>query len=429
VRDSVLIARSTDLGVADRSAEDAGGGRFAVARLDLTNFRSYPRLRLEVEGSPVVLVGPNGAGKTNLLEALSFLVPGRGLRRARLADVAFMAPNRGRQEGPSGGVAWGVAAAMTSPSGEVEIGTGLELVALAGQETGPERFAERRAVRINGARAQSQSALSEYVSAVWLTPQMDRLFLDSPGGRRRFLDRLVETLDDGHAARVGAYENALRQRHKILREARESGRRADGDWLAALEEAMAANGVAVAAARIESARRLTETCARSTSAFPAARLAVAGLLEEWLAEMPALGAEERFRDALCESRSRDAEMGTTGEGPHRSDLAVEHVPKGLPALQCSTGEQKALLVAIVLANARLRAADQRVAPLLLLDEVAAHLDRKRLGALFEEIVTLGAQAWLTGTDVAAFDGLRSAAQFYGVRESIVTPDDGSRQRG
>jgi DNA replication and repair protein RecF len=347
----------------------------------------------------VVLTGPNGAGKTNLLEALSFLAPGRGLRRAKLSEID--------RRGGSG--AWTLSVQLATADGMVQIGTGRD----AASESG-----ERRVVRIDGAPAKTQSELAQRASFVWLTPQMDRLFTEGASARRRFLDRLVLGFDPEHANALAAYERALRERLHLLREGP-----ADSSWLAALEETLAAQGVAVAAARRDVAARIDQACAGSAGPFPQARLAMAGDVESWLATMPALAAEDALRQRLAAQRRADAEAGITTFGPHRADLAVEHVASGMPAPQCSTGEQKALLLAILLAQARLLAAARGAAPLMLLDEVAAHLDAERRGALFAEILDLKTQAWLTGTDAALFSALRGKAQFFAVAEARLTPMD------
>lgn len=384
---------SSDATVADMSAR-----RLAVTRLTLTQFRCYAHARLEADARPVVLTGPNGAGKTNLLEAISFLAPGRGLRRARLSEVE-------RLQAPAGS-AWAVAAELDTPAGPVTIGTG--------RDTG-EAGTERRLVRIDGRPVRSQVALAEHVAMVWLTPQMDRLFLEGASGRRRFLDRLVFGFDPAHAGRLSRYEQALRERARLLREGRN-----DAAWLAALEDGMATSGVAVAAARREVVARLSRACRHTVGPFPQADLAVVGTLESWLADRPALEAEEGFRRQLAASRRQDAETGGAALGPHRSDLAVRHVAKDMPAALCSTGEQKALLIAIVLANARLMAAERGTPPLLLLDEVVAHLDAHRRSALFAEVLALGAQTWLTGTDEALFADLGGQARFYRVADAVLT---------
>ena len=260
----------------------------------------------------------------------------------------------------------------------------------------------------------SQSALAEYVSAVWLTPQMDRLFVEGPAGRRRFLDRLAFGFDTAHAGRVSAYESAMRQRSKLLRDGA-----GDAVWLGVLESTMAERGVAIAAARREIAGRLNRACALAESPFPKASLQLDGALEVWLESLPALEVEERMRASLAEARRQEAENARAPVGPHRSDLLVRHVEKDQAAELCSTGEQKALLISIVLADARLRAAERNAAPLLLLDEVAAHLDQRRREALFDEIDNLHAQVWLTGTDVSTFESLRDRAQFLHVQEGAA----------
>ena len=384
-------------------AEDAPGGRLSVRRLTLTDFRCYRHQRLEVDESPVVLTGPNGAGKTNLLEGLSFLVPGRGLRRARLADVAR------HESGAAPGAPrpWGVAATVRTPTGEVEIGTGYEKP--------PEGKRDKRSVRVNGEGVKTQAVLAEHLSAHWLTPQMDRLFIEGPSTRRRFLDRLAFDSDPAHAGRVKAYDHAMRERMRLLR-----GGDADPAWLAALEDTMATKGVAVAAARVDMAGRLGRQLASESGAFPRAAVEVAGTVETWLSEGPALAAEDRLRETLEAERGRDRAEGRAATGPHKSDMKVMHLGNGRPAELCSTGEQKALLVALVLATVRLRTREKGWSPLLLLDEIVAHLDETRRRALLDEIPALG-QVWLTGTDAALFEPLGSRAQFFRVADAEITP--------
>ena len=367
--------------------------RLAVTRLRLTDFRSYQRAEYDGDARPVVLTGPNGAGKTNMLEAVSFLAPGRGLRQARLSEIDRRA---------DGVVGWGVAATVSGASGPVDLGTGRE------------QDQQRRTVRLNGVPASGQSTLAEYVSVVWLTPQMDRLFLDGASARRRFLDRLVFGFDTAHAGRVGSYEHAMRERLRLLKAGG-----ADNVWLSALEETMAERGVAIAAARQDMAHRLARACAEGTGPFPRAGIAATGDVETWLDNGPALAAEDRLREQLAQSRRTDAELGRTAVGPHRSDFSVWHLEKDMPADQCSTGEQKALLIAVVLADARLQAAERGAAPLLLLDEVVAHLDAEKRQALFAEILSLGAQAWLTGTDRETFAELESSVQFFRVANAAL----------
>ncbi len=398
-----------------RSAGIAGlaprAGRLGVTRLVLTDFRNYRSARLDLDPEtapgPVVLTGPNGAGKTNLLEAMSFLSPGRGLRNARLSDIDR---REAGSEAEGAGSGWAVAATVATRRGPVSIGTG-RIGAGDGAAEG-----ERRTVRIDGEPAKSQAALAERLGVLWLTPQMDRLFIEGPSGRRRLLDRLVLGLDPAHAARAARYEQALRERSRLLRD----GAR-DPAWLGALEEIMAAEGVAVAAARRDAVERLDRVCAAAEGAFPRARLSLIGTLEGWLDTMPALAAEERFRTALEQSRAGEALSGGAGIGPHRSDLGVFHAEKGIAAEAASTGEQKALLIAIVLAQARLQRAERGEPPLLLLDEVAAHLDAPRRTALFEALAGIESQAWITGTDAALFAPLCGAARFLTVYDGAVSP--------
>ena len=366
----------------------------------LGEFRSYASLRLELDPRPVVLTGPNGAGKTNLLEALSFLAPGRGLRRARLEEVGR------RSAGPA--APWAVAARVATAEGALEIGTGRD------PEADP--AAPRRLVRIDGKPARSQAELARHLTVLWVTPDMDRLFQEGASARRRFLDRMVYGLDAEHAARITAYDHAQRERARLLRE----GSR-DATWLDALESAMAETGVAIAAARRRLVRRLSSTLALARGPFPAAAVALEGTLEGWLDEAPALAAEERFSTLLATTRAEDALAGSTKDGPHRSDLAVRHLGSGLPAAFASTGEQKALLLALVLAHARLETLERGAVPLLLLDEVAAHLDRVRRQALDEELLAFGSQVWLTGTDEAMFESLGTGAQHLRVVDGNVVP--------
>ena len=375
------------------AASGAAPAILAVRQLRLTDFRNYRQLRLDCDLTPVVLVGANGAGTTNLLEALSFLAPGRGLRRARLDEVC----RRSRSD-DSDAAAWAVAATLDTPEGRVVIGTGLE----PGRSEGS---LLRRVVRIDGRPAASQTALGLHVAAVWLTPQLDRLFLDGASDRRRFLDRLVTALHPEHAGDVAAYENALRQRSRLLGE----GNR-DPHWFTALEDTMARHGVALAANRADTVQRLDAAARLGVGPFPRASLAMAGKIDGWIATMAALDAEDRLRSELAANRLRDAESGTTSVGPHRSDLAVRHLDLDLPAAEGSTGQQKAVLVSIALAHARLVALSRGRPPLLLLDEIAAHLDSERRKALFEEVVALGAQSWMTGTDAELFKPLAGRAQ-------------------
>lgn len=379
-----------------------------LTKLHLTDFRCYDSAVIDdVSSGAIVLYGPNGAGKTNVLEAVSLLTPGRGLRGARIPEIqrAEMSPSRN---------GWAVSATAETFYGSVKIGTGRDV------ET------DKRVVRINGEPAKSQAALAEYLSVVWLTPQMDGLFIDSAGARRRFLDRLVFAFDPGHAGRVTRYENAMAQRAKILKEQE----RPDSTWLEGLEKGMAETGVAVAAARLELVRRLQKSCDSVAPEdgfyFPRARVGMLGTVEELLSRVPAVEAEEMFRYQLRETRERDAQTGGAATGPHRSDLSVFHAEKDMPAAQGSTGEQKALLIGLILAHARLIAAERGAPPILLLDEVAAHLDEDRRAGLYRILNGLGGQVWLTGTDAALFDRIGEGAQFMEVREARIAAVDMSR---
>lgn len=381
-----------------------GPAKLALVRLSLSDFRCYRRLRLECGPEPVVLTGANGAGKTNLLEAVSFLAPGRGLRRASLAepDRRHGPADDGRSGEPGG--SWAVAAVLATPSGPLAIGTGRE----AGTE--------RRAVRIDGVPRSGQKDLAERLSVVWLTPEMDRIFVEAPKSRRRLLDRLVYGFHPEHAAALSAYEHCQRERTRLLGE----GVRDDA-WLGALEDGMARHGIAVAAARRVTVERLDRSARAGWPQFPRATLALTGDVDRWLDAMPAVDAEERLRGGLKAARDGDAALGKAQLGPHRSDLAVRETTRGLAASEGSTGEQKALLLSIVLAHARALAAERGLPPILLLDEVAAHLDRSRRAALFDALHDLGCQAWLTGTDEEVFGGLAGRARFFRVFDATVTP--------
>jgi DNA replication and repair protein RecF len=374
---------------------------FAVTGLTLTAFRNYERMRLDLDGRPVVLTGSNGAGKTNILEAISFLGAGRGLRSARLIEVD-------RQVSGASIAPWAVAAVLENPMGRFEVGTGRD-----GQS-----LASRRIVRIDGKPQSGPAALAERVPVLWLTPAQDRLFHDQPGSRRRFLDKLVAVLDPAHATRISEYEKSMRERARLLRDGRLNGG-ADASWLTALEHTMATSGIAIAAARQLAAADLTQAADSGIGPFPAALIAVVGETETWLDEGPALAAEERLAKALADCRQRDGEHGGAGVGPHRSDMVVEHRDRALGAAQLSTGEQKTLLISIILGAARLQATLRGFAPIILLDEVAAHLDDTYRQALYQEIAALGAQAWMTGVDADLFSGLGDAAQFFKVDDGAL----------
>jgi len=352
----------------------------AITRLSLTDFRSYAAASIDARAGLVVLTGENGAGKTNILEALSLLSPGRGLRGAALSEMA--------RSGGSGGFA--VAAAL---DGDASIGTGTLTEA-----------PERRQVRINGAAA-SANAMAEWLSLLWLTPAMDRLFTESPGGRRRFLDRLVLALAPGHAVHAARYEAAMRARNKLLADLPQ----ADPVWLDALEAQMAEHGSAIAQARNDAVKALGQRLADQPDG-PFARAGVTVEESETSTDLAS---------TLRAGRSRDAAAGRTLAGPHRSDLAVTHLAKQQSASRCSTGEQKALLLGIVLAHADLVADRSGQRPILLLDEVAAHLDPIRRAALFNRLGQAGGQVWMSGTEPALFEGLDATASWFTVAEGRI----------
>ena len=351
----------------------------AIARLSLTDVRNHRDALIEAGEGFVLLSGPNGAGKTNVLEAVSLLTPGRGLRQVPISEVA-------RSDGPGG---FSVAARLANST---EIGTGATAIT-----------PDRRQVRINGAPA-SVNSLGEWLSVLWLTPAMDRLFTESAGGRRRFLDRLTLALEPGHAHHAARYEAAMRARNKLLGD---EGR-PEPDWVSALEAQMAEHGAELGAARARTVEALTERLASlPDDDFPRASLS----LEGW--------DRSELASSLQANRSRDASAGRTTEGPHRQDLAVMHVAKDQPAARSSTGEQKALLLGLVLAHAELVAERRRAPPILLLDEVAAHLDPGRRAALFSRLEGRG-QVWMTATEATLFDGIGSSPTRFHVESGTIS---------
>lgn len=377
-----------------------------VGRLALTNFRNYASAGLDLTPDPVVLLGANGAGKTNLLEAVSLLAPGQGLRRAPFSQLARI--------GGSGD--WAVAARVHTPHGSVDIGTGR----LPGHDAPEAASRTGRLVRIDGITQSGSGALADWVEMVWLTPAMDGLFTGPASERRAFLDRLTLCFDPGYRTRAGQFERAMRQRNRLLQDGVEDPAR-----FAGLELIMAETGVATAAARAQAAAALEATIAtRRTrepdSPFPWSRIALEGWIEQRLAGEPAVDVEDAYLAALRSGRERDRAASRALVGPHRTDVLVEHGPKAMPAALCSTGEQKALLIGLVLAHAELLAERRDgAAPLLLLDEIAAHLDVSRRAALFRELLRIGAQAWMTGTDRHAFSALENDARFLNVEEGCV----------
>ncbi|MFZ1815464.1 MAG: DNA replication/repair protein RecF [Rhizobiaceae bacterium] len=375
------------------------GTRVHLEKLKLTGFRNHASLSLDCGERHVVLTGENGAGKTNLLEAVSFLSPGRGLRRAAYEAVAM--------KGGEG--TWSVFAELEGAQGPVSIGTGLQATAL-GVDT-------QRRVRINGTQARTADELSDHARIVWLTPAMDGLFTGPASDRRKFLDRLVLAIDPAHGRRVADFEKSMRARNRLL-----TDESPDPAWLDAVENQLCETGVAIALARMEMTGLLSNVIisqADPASPFPDALLALEGSLEALASEEAASELEEGYRDRLRHSRRLDASAGRTLEGPHRSDLIVTHRPKAMRAEFCSTGEQKALLIGLILAHAQLVATMTGHAPVLLLDEVAAHLDSGRRSALFDRIDALHCQAWMTGTDRELFSALGERATFFKVADGKV----------
>ncbi|GMG82203.1 DNA replication/repair protein RecF [Paralimibaculum aggregatum] len=372
--------------------------RLCLERLRLGQFRSYASLDLETGGASVALFGPNGAGKTNLLEAVSMLVAGRGLRRAGVEELGAH----------PAGIGWRVRAELLTPEGPTEVVTGVE----AGSA--------RRAVEIDGKPA-SQSALGARIRQIWLTPAMDRLWTEAAGERRRFLDRLTLGFAPDHGSTSADYERAMRERNRLLKEGA-----AGGGWLDALEAQMARLGARIARARAAALAAVTAAQDAAATLFPAAEMAILGDMEAAFAR--AIRAEEDLDSLepveaaglarrLADGRAQDAAAGRTLAGPHRSDLDAVYAAKAMPARACSTGEQKALLISLCLANARALASATGAAPILLLDEVAAHLDADRRTALYAEIEALGAQAFMTGTGAELFAGLPAGARRFAVSES------------
>jgi DNA replication and repair protein RecF len=380
----------------------------AITLLTLENFRNYRTLSLTLEPRPVVLRGVNGAGKTNILEAISLLAPGRGFRGAKLRDMdrivtSHQSPvaSEERKNLESGDrrpetAHWVVAAEIKTRGETLRVGTGRD----------PDSNIEKRITKIDGQKVRGAVALVEHVSIQWLTPAMDQVFMEGGTARRKFLDRIVYGFSPEHAARVSAYELAMRERTRILVDRQMT----DPYWLSVLEQQMAEHAVAITLARLEVVGRLQETLKEELTHFPRALIALEGTLESWLAEgNSALEVEAKFAERLMILRGSDAARGRASEGPHRSQLIVIHREKDAPAERCSTGEQKALLLSIILAAARARAAWCGLAPILLLDEVIAHLDVDKRASLFDLIRTLQVQAWMTGTDAADFQGLDGVA--------------------
>jgi DNA replication and repair protein RecF len=392
--------------IAPSAIQQVSENNVAVSSLTVTNFRSYSHARLETDvSSPLkVLTGPNGAGKTNLLEAISFLSPGRGLRRSNLGEITKR----------NASAPWAVSALVVNACEETKVGTGLDPNGFEQSET-----TSKRIVKCDGDFLKNSNQLGDLWSILWLTPQMDRIFIEGPSSRRRFLDRLVLGLYPDHSRETSAYERTMRERNKLISE---QGSRADSAWLSALEARMAEHGVAVAIRRLDFASQLAGQLELQTDGpFPAATLAIDGWVEGLLADgNSAVDAESEFKARLKASRSQEMSVGRSASiGVHKTDLVVTHQTKNMPAELCSTGEQKALLIALIIANAKLQTMLRGQAPIMLLDEVAAHLDHSRRVGLFDILSSLGSQCWLTGTDRSIFAGIEKQTEFYSIQDGKI----------
>jgi DNA replication and repair protein RecF len=373
-----------------------------LRRLTLTNFRSYHAAQVELaRAGPVVLTGPNGTGKTNLIEAISLLAPGRGLRRATLEELAFS----------EGDGAWAVNAEIEGMLGLATLGTGIDPPAA-------EDVSPTRQCRVDREAVGSATIFADHLRVVWLVPAMDRLFNGPASERRRFLDRLVLAVDAAHSSRVAALERSLRSRNRLLEDPKR-----DAHWLDAVEHETAEVAVAVAAARAETVARLAAALAGGRDEapeFPRADIALDGWMEQLLPQHSATEIEDRYRALLKDNRARDAAAGRTLDGPHLSDLKVSYAGKQIAAADASTGEQKALLIRLVLAHAGLIKDMTGFAPVLLLDEVIAHLDPARRASLYDALSGLGAQVWMTGADPAAFGDIVGRAQVFEISPGQIT---------
>lgn len=388
-----------------------------VSRLTLTDFRNYQFLRINAELAPIVVTGENGSGKTNILEAISFLTPGRGLRGARLADIKRFTPALVTEEYQPTEISptsWAVSATVVRDEEEIEIGTAAEKSARECDEDGIKSF-ERRIVKIDGNKVSSQAELGKYISAIWLTPQMDRLFRGGSQPRRSFLDRLVYAFDVEHAKRTANFEHIYKEWYQLLK----SGSK-DNHWLEPLEESMAASGTAIAAARREQIAKLNTFIEHEPDdVFPNVILELDGTIEKMLDKMPAIEVEDYYKNMLKQQR-KNILYNDTVDGVNRTDFKVYYKRKRMPAELCSTGEQKSLLISIILAQAKSQTLHQGFAPVMLLDEVVAHLDDIKREALLEKIRDLNVQAWITSTNPELFGSLRNEAMFLTVKNGRVS---------
>lgn len=376
-----------------------------VKRLTLTDYRNYKSLRVNSEISPIIITGENGCGKTNILEALSFLTPGRGLRSARLLDIKRIAPNDDNNLNSEN--AWSVAADILKNDEEISIGTAVQSVIRENIYEEDIHKTERRIVKINGQKVSQQSELGKYISAIWVTPQMDRLFLGGQQPRRSFLDRLVYAFDLEHAKRTANFEHLYRQWFQLIK----SGCQ-DVHWLQSLESDMATIGVAIAAARREQIARLNTFIENEPDdIFPSVRLELNGIIEKMLDTHPSIKVEDFYTEHLAKQR-KNILYNDSVDGVNRTDFKVYYEKKKMPADLCSTGEQKALLITIILAQTKCQILNKGFAPILLLDEVTTHLDDKKRDALLQKISDLRIQTWITSTEKSNFKILEDRAQFF-----------------
>lgn len=376
-----------------------------ISTLSLSAFRNYPQLSIQLHAALIVIVGDNGVGKTNILEALSLLSPGKGLRSAKLSQISTFSLSM--PSPPS----WTVAAHMKEDHFETILGTGLDYTSAG---------AEKRRIKINGFAVRSQAEFSQHLNVIWMVPSMARLFQEGSSSRRKFVDRMVYAFDPGHADRLHRYEHYLRERSTLLREGR-----GDTQWLTSLEKNLAGDGIAITLARAEVVRNLTaHQPDDAASPFPRFFAQMRGDVEEWCRQMPAVAAEEKLAQAFAANRLQDGYSGGSAFGPHRSDLCVNHLAKQLPADYCSTGEQKMLLIALILAFTKVQINQNDRMTLLLLDDVIAHLDIHHRHYLFQELcqmVEKGAklQTWMTGTSAADFIDLKSYAQYIRIKNTTL----------
>ena len=385
-----------------------------VSRLTLTDFRNYAYLRINADLCPIILTGENGSGKTNILEAISFLTPGRGLRGARLADIKRISPALVSSEytAPTDALNWAVSGVIKKNNEEYTLGTGAQKNQ---RETEDEiRTFERRIVQIDGQKVSSQAELGKYLCAIWITPQMDRLFLGGTQPRRSFLDRIVYAFDVEHAKRIANFEHLYKQWYQLLK----SGSN-DNSWLVSLEEEMGCLGVAIAAARRELVARLNTFIEKEPDdVFPNIMLELDGTIEKMLDKMAAVDVEDFYISNFKKSR-RSVVTNDYVDGINRTDFKVYYKKKHMPAELCSTGEQKSLLISIILAQTKCQILDKGFAPVLLLDEVTTHLDDTKRDALLHKIKDLKLQAWITSTESKIFDVLKNDAQFFNVKNNQI----------